>query len=115
MEDGYLEGAVWYSEDDVASADRQGITLKNGYVIKFDECVRTWSEVYGMPENMRCVGDRDITEMTFMFFTLPRPVIIRFRKESRIREFFSRHGAEKRFHEFQLKITELGCATFDVT
>ena len=115
MEDGYLEGAVWYSEDDVASTDRHGITLKNGYVIEFDECVRTWSEVYGMPENMKCVGDRDITEMTFMFFTLPRPVIIRFRKESRIREFFSKLGAEKRFHEFRRKIVELGYTTFDLT
>ncbi|MBQ9745409.1 MAG: hypothetical protein IJW21_01125, partial [Clostridia bacterium] len=92
----------------------QGIALKNGIYIFFAECAEVWAKLNSL-EKSKCVGEREMTGWSFTFYTLPKPVMIKFIKKGRMAEFFSKRDTLHRFHCLQNKICEYGYRTFDMS
>ena len=58
---------------EIANINRSGITVKSGKTdikICFDECVKNYANEKSL-KTSRCVAARDITKLTFTFYTHP--------------------------------------------
>lgn len=111
--DKYFSDYEVFTENEISEIDAQGIALKNGMYIDFDECAEVWAKVNSL-ESSKCVGEREIADWSFTFYTLPKPIMIKFVEKGRLAEFFSRNNTRQRFHNLQFKIIELGYKTFDM-
>ena len=59
---------------DMAEIGPAGITVKSGgtdVVIRFEECARNYAREKAL-QTSRCVAERDITRLTFVFYTEPK-------------------------------------------
>ena len=45
--------------------------------IDFAECTEVWTRV-NLPEESKCVCERDASDYRFMFYALPKPIMIEF-------------------------------------
>ena len=103
-----------FTENEILEVTPNGISLRNGTFIDFSACVQNFQKAY--PNyNGRCVGERDITEWSFTFYSNPKPILIQFIAKNRLMEFFSANNTMKRFHSFQFQIYKLGYTTFDMS
>ena len=103
-----------FTENEMLEITAQGIALKNGMYIDFAECAEVWAKANSLEES-KCVGERDIIDGSFTFYTLPKPIMIKFMKKGKLAEFFSKNNTRQRFHNLQLKIVECGYRTYDMT
>ena len=110
----YFKDYEAYTENDIADITRQGISLKMGRFIDFNECADTYMKSHSTNES-KCVGERDVTDNSFTFYTLPKPTMIKFIEKGKLAELFARNNTRQRFYELQKKINELGYKTFDMS
>ena len=100
------------TENDIIEVASQGITLKTYGFIDFKECAANFYQIEGGSGN--CVGGRDITDLSFTFYTSPRPIKIIFLKRHSFL-VLSNKKARKRFMSFQKQIVDLGYTTWDLS
>ena len=103
-----------FKEDAIAKITIKGISLKTGKFIDFSVCAENFKKAY--PDgNGKCVGERNITDWSFIFYSSPRPITIKFIPKNRLIEVFSANNTMKRFHSLQRKIDDYGYTTYDLT
>lgn len=112
--DKYFSDYEAFTEHEMLEITAQGIALKNGMYIDFAECAEVWARGNSLEESM-CVGERDMIDGSFTFYTLPKPTMIQFIKKGKLAEFFSKNNTRQRFHKLQLKMIEYGFRTYDMT
>ena len=110
----YLSDYEAFTENEISDISSQGIALKSGIYIDFNECTKVWAEVNSL-EKTTCVGERDVTDLSFTFYTHPKPIMIKYIPKGRLTELFSKHNTVCRFHDLQNKIYEYGFTTFDIS
>lgn len=102
------------TDSEITDISANGIALRCGTYIDFNECAKVWAEVNSL-DKTTCVGERDITDLSFTLYCLPKPIMIKFINKGKIYEKFSKRNASYRFHELQNKISEYGFTTFDMS
>lgn len=112
--DTYLADYEAYTENEIAEITDKGIILKNGCRIDFSECADTFKKEHSAEES-KCVAERDITDFSFTFYTIPKPTMIKFIEKGKLAELFARKNTRQRFYELQKKIIEFGYKTFDMS
>ena len=110
--DNYFTDYEAYTENDIVEITHQGISLKMGKFMDFQQCADTFMKAHSTNESMS-VGERDITDNSFTFYTLPKPTLIRFIEKSKLAELLARKNTRQRFFELQKKIIEFGYKTYD--
>ncbi len=113
--DDYFADYDMFTEREICDITPKGILLKNHILIEFEVCIKNYKEVNGLEKDTLCVGERNITDLSFMFYTSPKPVIIIFIKRNKISELFSKNNTYQRFHDLQKKIIQCGYRTFDMS
>lgn len=110
----YFSDYKAFSEKEIAEINQESIVLKNGMVINFAVCVENFKKV--KPESSgRCVGEREITDLSFTFYADPRPIMIQFIPRNKLVELFLSNNTVMRFYAFQRKIYDFGYVTYDMT
>lgn len=112
--DTYFTDYEAYTENDIVEITHQGISLNVGRFIDFNECADTYMKAHSTNESL-CVGERDITDNSFTFYTLPKPTMIKFIEKGGFAELFAKKNTRQRFYELQKKIIEFGYKTYDET
>ncbi len=112
LKDDYFSYNV-FSEKDVAEITDQGITLSNEKTISFADCVKNYA-LYNDTKGLPIIGERDITDLSFMFYSSPRIVMIKFLKKPWLVELFST-SVYQRFHNLQKQINSFGYITRDLS
>ena len=100
-----------FSENDITGISNAGISLVTGSFIDFTECACNYKLAKGGSGN--CVGDRDITNLSFTFYTSPKPVTIRFADKNKLIGWISKNNARHRFVKFKKQLADFGYSTFD--
>ena len=101
-------------ETDIVKISEDGIVLRDERMIDFKSCAAFWARANEV-DSIGCVGDRDILNLTFTFYTPEKPITLILPKKGKLFERFSRHNARSRFHRIQTTIKQYGYGTFDVT
>lgn len=101
------------TENEIMGISEAGISLKSFRFINFKECAYNFAQTEGGSGN--CVGEREITDLSFTFYTSPKPIMIKFIEKSKFIEFFSRMNTISRFQKLQKKIVEYGYSTMDIS
>lgn len=114
ISENYFQDYDAYTENEILEITAEGIALKNGIFIDFKICADTFGKTNQI-DNCKCVAEREITDYSFTFFHLPKPIMIKFIPENQIFEFFSKNDTIHRFHFLQNKITEYGYSTRDMS
>ncbi len=112
--DKYFSDYEAFTENDILEITARGISLKNEMYIDFAECTEVWAKENSLKES-KCVGQRDSTDYSFTFYTLPKPIVIKFISKGKLVEFFTKRAAYRRFRELQKKIIEFGYRTYDMS
>lgn len=92
-----------------------GITVKSGGTnikINFEECAKNYANENSL-KNSRCVATRDITKLTFTFYTQPKISVV-FKKHFFI-DLFSKKSAVSKFLELQKAINKYGYTSYDLS
>ncbi len=101
------------TENEIIGISKEGISLKSFGFINFKECAYNFKQIAGGPG--KCVGEREITNLSFTFYTSPKPIMIKFLEKGRFFEFFSKKNTISRFNKFQKQIFEYGYSTRDMS
>ena len=104
-----------FTEHEITNITHHGILLKNDVLIEFKTCAKNYKEAHSLEEKTLCIGERDITDLSFTFYTSPKPIMIKFIEKNKFAEFFSKCNTRQRFHELQKKVNEYGYKTFDMS
>ena len=96
----------------VEKITENGIILRSFGFIDFLRCAEVFAEIHGGKEN--CVGERDVRDLSFTFYTLPKPIMIRFVERNKIARFFGKKDARRRFRDFGDTIVRYGFDTYDM-
>lgn len=102
-----------YPDSDIREVTEQGIVLSTGQFIDYAQCAANFHSLHG--GSGKCVGERNVQERTIIFYTAPLTTHITFPEGSRLREFFRRENAVRRFHKLCRQINETGYQTKDET
>ena len=97
---------------EIVNINSLGITVKSGKTdikICFDECAKNENSL----ENSRCVATRDITKLTFTFYTQPKIRVI-FKKHF-FKDLVSGKSAVSKFLELQRAINKYGYTSYDLS
>ena len=103
-----------YTDKDILWINQAGITLKSGVFIDFKVC----SENYGTANsesNSICVGERDITDLSFTFYASPHPIMIKYIPSNKFVELFLPLNATNRFDNMRRTIITYGYTTYDLS
>lgn len=111
--DDYFSNYTIYTDSSIVDINENGILLESSVFINFNDCADHFNQMYDC--SAKCIGDRDITEPSFSFYTSPKPTVIKFTKHGKIREFFTSNNAEHRFQRLQKRLIELGFSTRDIS
>ena len=103
-----------YWEHQLQSVSKEGILLKDGRLISFSECIQNFDREYGKTDS-KCVGERDITQSTFTFYTSPKPVVLMFQKKGWLIERLKKNNTRQRFHNLQKQLLAYGYKTYDMS
>ena len=76
--DNYFDEYDAYSENDVVGILPDGIALSDGGKIMFDECAQNYDRHIGNTPAANCIGEKDTDDGSFMLYSTPRPVMIKF-------------------------------------
>ncbi|MGM9642221.1 MAG: hypothetical protein ACI3XI_03315 [Eubacteriales bacterium] len=112
--DKYYSDYEAFTENEILEITAQGILLRDGMYIDFAECTEVWAKENSLEES-KCVGERDAADYSFTFYSLPKPIMIKFISKGKLAEFFTKRATYRRFRELQKKIIEFGYRTYDMT
>lgn len=101
------------SENDIMGISKEGISLNSFRFVNFKECAYNFKQTEG--GSGKCVGEREITDLSFTFYTSPKPIVIKFIEKNKIIEFISKENTISRFHKLQKQILEYGYSTRDMS
>ena len=100
-----------YTENEILGMNKNGISLSSFRFIHFKECAYHFQQMNGGLGN--CVGERDITGLSFTFYTAPKPIRIQLIERNKLIEIFSKTNTISRFHKLQSTILKYGYNTRD--
>ena len=95
--------------------NRWGITVNDGKTnidIFFEECAKNYANEKSL-ETSRCVATRDITRLTFVFYSIPKVKIV-FKKHF-FKDLFSEKSAVNHFLSLQDAINKYGYTSYDLS
>lgn len=98
----------------VIDVTKKGITLDSAgkkIYIDFDECAKNFSIEKG--KVCKCVATRDITKLSFIFYTYPKTTIIFKRKF--LKDLIAGKSAVSKFLNMQKAIVEAGYTSYDLS
>lgn len=101
------------TENEIMGISKEGISLKPFRFINFKECAYNFKQTKGGSE--KCVGERKITDLSFTFYTSPKPIMIKFIERSKLIESISKKNTISRFHKLQKLIAQYGYSTRDMS
>ena len=81
-------------------------------MINFEECAKNYAKENSL-ENSRCVATRDITKLTFTFYTQPKIGLV-FKKHF-FKDLVSGKSAVSKFLELQKAINKYGFTSYDLS
>lgn len=99
----------------IICVDAQGIILRcqnSDITIQFEECAKNFAYENALNVS-KCVATRDITSLSFVFFTEPKTNIV-FKKNLMKDLFFGRSAFDK-FIELQNAIIKVGYSSYDMS
>lgn len=99
----------------ILDVDKEGITLAEGetkYYISFNECAKNYA-IENTLKASKCVAIRDITKLTFTFYTTPKTKVI-FKKHF-LKDIFYGKTATSKFLDLQRIINQLGYTSYDIS
>ena len=114
LPDDYFSDYEAYTEGEIAEITSKGILLNNGVFIDFSVCAENFKET-NHKSSGKCVGERDIRNLSFTFYANPKPIMIKLLPRNKLIEFFSPNDTLKRFHSLQNKVSDFGYTTCDLT
>lgn len=97
----------------IIDVTEEGILLesqKERIFICFDDCAKNFSLEKGDPFS-RCVATRDITTLSFTFYTQPKTKVVF--KKSFLKTIIAGKSAESMFFGLQKAIVEAGYTSYD--
>lgn len=100
---------------EVLDINPSGITIKNKnseIFVCFEECARNYANEKSLEAN-KCIATRNITKLTFTFYTDPKSKVV-FKKHF-IRDLLSGKSAVSRFLELQKAINKYGYTSYDLS
>lgn len=100
-------------ENEIMSISKEGISLKSFHFINFKECAYNFKRTKGGAG--KCVGEREIVDLSFTFYTSPKPITIKFIAKNKFFEFLSKNNTTNRFHSLQERINSFGYSTSDMS
>ena len=98
----------------VIDVTKEGVTLESAgekIYIDFDDCVKNFSLEKG--KVCKCVATRDITTLSFVFYTQPKTTVVF--KRSFFKELIARKSATSKFLDLQKAIVEAGYTSYDLS
>lgn len=101
--------------DEILDINSSGLTIKSSrsdIFISFDECAQNCADEKSFKKS-KCIATRDITKLTFTFYTHPKIRVI-FKKHF-FKDLFSGNSAADRFLELQKAINKYGYTSFDLS
>ncbi len=101
------------SEDSITGISAYGISLNSFKFINFKECSHNFCKIHG--GSGKCVGERGMEDLSFSFYTSPKPTVIKFIAKHKLLNFLPKENAVSRFHKLQNEITKYGYSTWDMT
>lgn len=114
LPENYFADYESYSDDNIAEITSKGISLKNDTFIDFSVCAENFKKA-NPTSSGTCIGEREVTDMSFTFYTNQKPIMIIFEPRNKFFEFLTANGKVKRFHSLQLKINDFGYSTLDMS
>lgn len=99
----------------IVDINYSGITVKCGGTnikIYFDECAKNYADENFL-EAGKCITTRDITKLTFTFYTHPKIKVV-FKKHF-FKDLFSGRSAVSKFLELQKAINKYGYTSYDLS
>lgn len=101
------------TENEIISISKEGIYLKSFNFINFKECAYNFMQIHG--GSGKCVGEREIEDLSYTFYTSPKPIMIKFFEKSKFWEFLEKENTIFRFHKLQEQILKYGYSTRDMS
>lgn len=101
--------------DNVIDITRKGMTIesaKEKLYINFDDCARNFSLEKGK-EFCKCVATRDVTTLSFTFYTQPKTNIVF--KRNFLKELITGKSAVSKFFDMQKAIIAVGYTSYDLS
>lgn len=97
----------------VVDINKAGLTLQNTtdkIYISFLECAKNHAREHNLSSST-CVATRDITKLTFTFYTVPKVKVIF--KKNFLKDLFSEQSAIDKFFELKNAINTYGYTSYD--
>ena len=101
------------TENEITGISKAGISLKSFGFINFKECAYNFKQTEG--GSGKCVGEREITDLSFTFYTSPKPIMIKFIEKNKFIEFIAKENTISRFNKLQKQIIKFGYTTRDIS
>ena len=101
--------------DDILPVDGDGVWLiyqKDKMFIDFEECARNYAIENNLSQS-RCVATRDVMKHKFIFFTMPKTIVIF--KNSFWKDVLLGKSAINKFHKLQKEIICAGYSSYDLS
>ena len=114
LPESYFKDYDAFTEHDIMEVTADGIRLRNSRWILFAECAENFKKAHPNSSGS-CVGEREISDLSFTFYANSKPVMIKFLPYNRFIEFFRKDNAAKRFHTLQQKIEHFGYSMYDLS
>lgn len=111
--DNYFSNFKAYSENDIIQVTTKGVVFCDGYELLFDDSKFNYA-IHNKKAPSYCIGERDITDYSFMLYDIQHPIKIKFTKKSFLNELFGK-SIQQRFYELEKSIREHGYATMDLS
>lgn len=102
-----------FTDNEILNVSETGISLKSFRFINFKECAYNFKITNG--GSGKCVGEREIEDLSFTFYTSPKPIMIKFIPKNRLSEFLSKMNTVSRFHKLHKQLIQYGYSTRDMT
>ncbi len=102
-----------YSEDSITGISEGGISLNSFEFINFKECSYNFCQING--GSGMCVGEHDIKNLSFSFYTSPKPTVVKFTGKHKFPNLPSKQNSISRFRKLQNEIIKQGYTTRDIT
>jgi hypothetical protein len=102
-----------FTDNEILNISETGISLKSFRFINFKECAYNFKITNG--GSGQCIGEREIEDLSFTFYTSPKPVMIKFIPKNRLSEFLSKMNTVSRFHKLYKQLIKYGYSTRDLS
>jgi len=101
------------TENEIVGISKEGISLRTFGFINFNECAYNFKQTEG--GSGKCIGEREIADLSFTFYTSPKPIMIKFIERNKFIEFFAKENTRSRFHKLQKQILKYGYSIWDLS